>query len=143
MTQNAKVMSVCGDEAIVSVIRRSACEGCKQKNLCAGMNDGCAEQKELITTVKNPIGAGVGDEVVLSTPTSLVLTNAFCVFVLPIIIAFLSYFLFGLFVLSQGVIYLLTLCMFFASCGVICFILDRMMKKDKKVEIVKILKEEN
>ena len=142
MTQNAKVMSVCGDEAIVSVIRRSACEGCKQKNLCAGMNDGCAEQKELITTVKNPIGAGVGDAVVLSPPPSLVLTNAFCVFVLPIKIAFLSYFLFGLFVLSQGVTYLLTLCMFFASCGVICFMLDRMMKKDKKVEIVKILKEE-
>lgn len=143
MTQNAKVISTNGNEATVSVIRRSACEGCKQKNLCAGISEGCSEQKEIIATVKNTVGAKAGDEVILSTPTGVVLSSAFCVFILPIIIAFITYFIFGLTALSKGAVYLITICVFFVFCGMICVYLDRLMKRDKKVEIVKILKEEN
>lgn len=143
MTQNAKVLSVNGDMAEVSVIRRSACEGCKQKNLCAGISEGCSEQKELVTTVKNKIGASVGDDVVLSTPTAIVLGSAFCVFVLPIILAFSCYCIFAAFAIAEVVVYCITLGVFVVSCAVICILLDRFMKKDTRVEIVKILKEEN
>ena len=143
MTQNARVLSLDGDKATVSVIRRSACEGCKQKSLCAGMSGDCAEQKELLATVKNKIGAKEGDEVELSTPTGIVLGSAFCVFVLPIILAFASFFVLSATVLSQAYIYGITLCVFVISCVVISFVLDRFMKKDTRVEIVKILKEEN
>ena len=143
MTQNARVISLDGDKATVSVIRRSACEGCKQKSLCAGVSGDCAEQKELLATVKNKIGAKVGDEVELSTPTWIVLGSAFCVFVLPIVLAFALFSVLSATAFAQAYIYGITLGVFILSCVVICFVLDRFMKKDTRVEIVKILKEEN
>ena len=57
MTQNGKVISVEGEKAKVVVMRRSACEGCKQKNLCAGVSDGCADGKPVEAVVKNTVGA--------------------------------------------------------------------------------------
>ena len=73
MTQKGKVVSVNGGIARVRVIRRSACDGCRQKSMCSGMSDGCDEQQPLEADAKNTAGAVAGDEVIVETKSETVL----------------------------------------------------------------------
>lgn len=90
MTQKGKVIAVSGDMATVLVMRQSACEGCRQKNLCGGMGE-CSHEKPLETTAQNPAGAKVGDTVELTASSGFVLGTAFLIFILPILCAIVCY----------------------------------------------------
>ncbi len=142
MTQNGKVKELSGELARVVVMRQSACDGCKQKNLCAGINSGCSDGKPIEALVKNTVGAKVGDEVVLESSSRFVLGMAFCVFVLPIIVAFAVYVIVDGF-LAPAVSWTVTGGTFVLLTGVFCFTLNRYLKKNPMIEIVKILKKEN
>ena len=143
MTQTGMVISEDGDNIVVRVMRKSACDGCKQKNLCGGAPGGCSEQKPLDVTLKNTAGASVGDTVELCSDSSFILGVAFCIFVLPILSAFAAYFLCAAFTEKTTLHYAACAAAFLISAGAfLCFFNNR-IKKKSYVEIVKILKEDN
>ncbi len=139
MTQNGQVISINGQEAVVRVIRTSACEGCKQKNLCAGVSGGCAEGKPLDVTVKNTAGAKVGDNVVLSSGAGFVLGAAFCIFTAPIIIAIAAYFISCRFFESVSACYIASAVSFAISLCAFCFGFNKYTKTHQPVEISQII----
>lgn len=72
--------------ALVSVERRSACSGdCSHCGGCASFT------QELTAEARNPIGAQVGDRVVLETGSSEVLGAVLLVYLLPVAAFFLAY----------------------------------------------------
>lgn len=141
MTQNGKVISVMGENAKVVVMRRSACDGCKQKNLCAGISDGCSEGKPLEAVVKNTAGAHEGDEVILESSSKRVLGMTFLVFVLPIIVAFAAYGITNAY-LEMTAVYVISAAAFVIPLVLLCFLLNRSVKKNPGIEIVKIIKKD-
>ncbi len=130
-----------GENAKVVVIRRSACDGCKQKNLCAGISEGCSDGKPLEAVVKNTAGAAQGDDVVLESSSKRVLAMTFAVFVLPIIIAFVAYTIASAY-LEMTAIYIISGAAFVLALALLCFLLNRSVKKNPGIEIVKIIKKE-
>lgn len=142
MTQNGKVVSADGGFAVVRVIRQSACDGCKQKNLCSGMSPGCSEGKTLDVTAKNTAGAKAGDEVLLSSSSTFILETAFCIFILPLIAAFAAYFACAALNTGTSFSYAASAAIFLLTAGGFCFGINYRAKKKTYVEIVKILKEE-
>lgn len=89
MEQKARVHSVEADgTARVMVIRESACSGDCHK--CSG----CGAAKEtLIFEAVNPIGAKPGEVVIVGSESGPVLTGAAILYMLPLILFFLGYFL--------------------------------------------------
>lgn len=74
--------------AKVMVLRESACSGDCHK--CSG----CGAAKEAVTvTAKNPIGACPGDRVVVRSESGPVLKAAAVLYVLPLALFFLGYYL--------------------------------------------------
>ncbi len=87
MNQKVKVLSVRPDgTAQVVHIRQSACSGdCHQ---CAGCG---AAQETMILTAQNPIGAGPGDVVILSSESGPVLKAAAVLYMVPLVLFFAGY----------------------------------------------------
>ena len=89
MEQLARILSNDPDgTAQVLVIRQSACSGDCHK--CAGC--GAAEQKMLLTA-QNPIGAAVGERVILRSESATVLKAAAMLYMLPLALFFPGYLL--------------------------------------------------
>lgn len=80
MRQNAKVTALLPEaKAEVLVVRRSACSGdCHSCGGCA------AHTQSLRLTVRNPVGAAVGDAVCVESPSGTVLKAAALVYLLPL-----------------------------------------------------------
>ena len=97
MKTTAKVLELQGNTAIVETERTSACEGCHKAesgcSVCSLMGSG----RTLRTRAENRAQAKVGDTVIVETATSRVLFYAALVFVLPIVLAILGWFLVGAF----------------------------------------------
>ena len=89
MEQTVKVRSVREDgTAQVLVIRESACSGDCHK--CSG----CGAAKEtLIFDALNPIGAKPGEVVIVKSETGPVLAGAVVLYMVPLVLFFLGYFL--------------------------------------------------
>ncbi len=87
MTQNVRIYQCNPDgTAEVFCVRESACSGDCHK--CAG----CGAVKQTVqVTARNPIGARVGDEVVIESQTGPVMAAAFALYVLPLLLFFLGY----------------------------------------------------
>ena len=104
METKAIVCALDGEFALVEIHRRSACDGChKQQDghgcaMCALMGENTTMQARAY----NPVGAKPGDRVLLATSSARVLGHAALVFLLPLGLALLFYFLGGL--LPFGVI---------------------------------------
>lgn len=82
MEERARVVSVDGSTARVTLKRSSACgESCAQ---CKG---GCAPGNTYVE-VKNPIGAGVGQEVVIEMKTGTFMSAVAITYVFPLIMLF-------------------------------------------------------
>lgn len=77
-------------------VRESACSGDCHK--CSGCG---AAQQTLLLTADNPIGARVGDLVVLSSGSAAVLKAAAVLYLLPLVL-FLAGYLLGQFLLQLG-----------------------------------------
>ena len=89
MEQIVRVKSVTADgKAQVLHVRESACSGDCHK--CSG----CGAAKEAIILVAdNPIGAAVGDFVKISSASAPVLRGAAVLYMMPLVLFFLGYFL--------------------------------------------------
>ena len=74
--------------ALVLHIRQSACSGDCHK--CSGCG---AVQEKMLISAKNPIGASVGDMVTISASSKSVLLSAAVLYVIPVILFFVGYFL--------------------------------------------------
>ena len=84
MVSKGVVTKTNGDYATVLVQRSSACgHDCGECNLC--------KNPQIETNVLNPINAKAGDTVVIETDTPKVLKNAFMLYMLPVIVFFVSY----------------------------------------------------
>ena len=84
MVSKGVVTKTYSNKATVLVQRSSACgHDCAECNLC--------KNPEIETEVLNPINAKEGDTVVIETDTPKVLKNAFMLYMLPVIIFFVSY----------------------------------------------------
>ncbi len=89
MTQTVRVYQ-CNDDGTAEVfcVRESACSGDCHK--CAGCG---AVKQTMQITANNPIGAKVGDEVIIQSKTGPVMAAAFMLYVLPLVLFFLGYLL--------------------------------------------------
>ncbi|MBQ7172810.1 MAG: SoxR reducing system RseC family protein [Clostridia bacterium] len=93
MKTRAKVLSVEGSLAEVEVVRMSACEGCHKSeegscSVCSLMGN-----SKKTTTVKadNRLGAAVGDIVFVESSSGRMLLYAACLFLLPLILFALGF----------------------------------------------------
>lgn len=87
MEQLVRVIKTNDDgTAQVIHIRESACSGDCHK--CSGCG---AVQQKLILVAANPIGARVGDNVVIQTQSGPVLAAAVVLYMLPVLLFFLGY----------------------------------------------------
>lgn len=84
--------------AEVMRVRESACSGDCHK--CSGCG---AAQQTMLLTAENPIGARVGDMVVISSQTGSVLKAAAVLYLLPLVL-FLAGYLLGAMLWQQGAI---------------------------------------
>lgn len=70
VTGKGKVIAVDGGNALIRVIRKSACDACEGKAACEGSLVGeCSKSVEVTVLAGNEIGAGVGDEVEYTSST--------------------------------------------------------------------------
>ena len=98
METKAIVISVDGEYAVVETDRKSACDGCHQQKdgrgcaMCTLMGDKTSMQSR----ARNPLGAKPGDVVLLETPSARVLGYGALVFLMPLGLGLLFYFLGGL-----------------------------------------------
>ena len=89
MQTKATVIATDGKYAIVECERTSACDGCHKAE-----NGGCTvcsmmgADRKISTKAFNPMGAVVGDRVVIESNTGRILLYAALVFLLPLILAF-------------------------------------------------------
>ncbi|MBQ8311108.1 MAG: SoxR reducing system RseC family protein [Clostridia bacterium] len=144
MQTKATVVAVDGDFATVESVRTSACEGCHKAedggcSVCSLMG---SDQK-ISTRAYNPIGAVVGDRVMVESNTGRILLYAAIVFLLPLVLGFLFW----------GLTACLTDSILWQVCGgcfgfVICFVgvffySRNKRKKSFDVEIIEIVESEN
>lgn len=84
MQQNVVVQSIDGDEAWVLGVRESSCSSCAGKASCATL--GSWNTKPVRMRVRNPLGAAVGDEVVVEVPDRFVLQATWRLYGRPMVI---------------------------------------------------------
>ncbi|ATX80683.1 positive regulator of sigma(E), RseC/MucC [Mariprofundus aestuarium] len=84
MEQQVTVIEADGEQARVSGRRASACGDCAGKASCSTM--GSWRERLVELSVKNTIGAKVGDEVLLEVPDGLLLKVAFRIYALPMFV---------------------------------------------------------
>lgn len=88
MTQQATVRRVFDDGTAELAVRRdTACAECHSGGDCAE----CAQARQLTVRARNPVGAAVGDRVILQTGSGAVLAVAAAVYLLPIGLFFAGY----------------------------------------------------
>lgn len=91
MTQTVTVLSVTGSRAKVMHNRPTACHG--DCDHCAGGCGAMAAKEKIIVEAENLIGARPGDRVTIQGATGKVATAIMLVYVIPVVLFFLGYFL--------------------------------------------------
>lgn len=122
MLQNAIVVNTNRDKgtATVSVMRKTACGECAGRYACGAA-------KKTLTEVNDPIGVNVGDAVELEVSSESVLMYAALVFLAPVVLALLLYYML-LFINS-------VVAVIGACCGfVIPFVIARIISSKKGVQ---------
>lgn len=98
MQKAAVVVADLGDYKEIEVSRSSACEGCSQNkngscHACIALGD----NRAMKTKARDEVGAKVGDRVMVETDSNTVIRYAAEVFLLPLLLAAVGYFVGGLF----------------------------------------------
>ena len=96
MRQRATVMETDGDAATVLVMRSTMCEGCEKSGGCGGhcaVSGIAGDSRPMTAKAVNVIGARVGDVVEVESDGGVVLGAAALVFLLPIAVCFLFFFI--------------------------------------------------
>ncbi|MBR5516301.1 MAG: SoxR reducing system RseC family protein [Clostridia bacterium] len=134
MKQSGIVLKTDGEFATVEVMQSSACAGCSKQ-------EGCVSCKKKTKAVAyNPIGAVKGDKVILETKSSTVLLYALLVFVLPLLLCGLGYYISFLLGAVQIISFIVSACIFGATYVIIYFIVDRRGDTKKSVVITDLVK---
>lgn len=81
-TEQGVVVRIDAAGAWVKTVRSEACDSCSSKGACHTMGGG----KEMEVAVLNPIGARVGDRVVITLGTSSFLKATFLVYMFPVLL---------------------------------------------------------
>ena len=81
-TEQGVVVRIDAAGAWVKTVRSEACDSCSSKGACHTMGGG----KEMEVAVLNPIGARVGDRVVIKLGTSPFLKATFLVYMFPVLL---------------------------------------------------------
>ena len=143
MKQKALVLSTKGDSAVIEVARVTACEGChKMKE-----GEGCVAcslfdlKKKMSAEAINDIGAKAGDVVEITTPSRIVAAYSVLVFILPIIVGIVLYFVANLFISNEAVLALISVGGIALAFIIIHFTLDKIAAANKVIRIVSICKD--
>ena len=146
VTGKGKVIAVDGGNALIRVIRKSACDACEGKAACEGSLVGeCSKSVEVTVLAGNEIGAGVGDEVEYTSSTAMTLGIAFTVFIIPLLVGFVSYFATDA-LCPEGDLfmpYAVSFLLFVLSCAGLFFGIDHALKGKIKTHVSKILNSES
>ncbi len=135
-----KVISADGNTAVVEIIRESACSSCHSKDSCAaGAIAGCGRAEKVNVTANNLCGAVPGDDVELTSASGKTVGIAFCVFVLPLLIGFGSYFIFESIFPDEALAYVISASAFVLSFFVLFFGIDKALSKKINVDITDII----
>ena len=140
-----------GAYAVISVMRMSACEGCHKAD--PGMFSEHAGESfpvchecsmfptdpTLAVDAENPLGAGVGDRVIIESASSQILGYAAGVFFLPIFLSAVLGMIGGLLFGKTWVICLLAVIGFVGAFLFAKFVLDRHAREHTVYTVVKIL----
>ena len=135
MKNTAKVISVEDKIATVSVVRSSACEGCKQRSYCS--QNSCVE--EVVTSAINEVGASVGDTVEIESDSKGILGISFCVFVLPVLLCFAAYFITAYFTSNSAICYAVCFCTLFFAALIFALVFNKVLSRRLSVTITKII----
>ncbi|MBQ2691490.1 MAG: SoxR reducing system RseC family protein [Clostridia bacterium] len=123
MTQEAFVYQIKNGETIVEITRKSACGG------DCGNCKGCSHPEQIMhVKAENPIGARVGDRVILGSESSKVFKAAYITYILPIILMVAFYIL----PLPSEGMKILSSFLGLAAGGVICWLYSKKLEKEKK-----------
>lgn len=138
MRQIGVVCEVNEAYAVVEVSRKSACEGCHANadgncGACVSFGD-----KKTVSKAENRVGAKVGDRVMLETESKTVLLYAAAVFLFPIILGLVGYFVGGL-LAPAAAPYVGALAGFILAFVIVWLTLNRSASKRCDVKIVRIL----
>ncbi len=143
MKQKALVLSSDGDSAVIEVARVTACEGChKMKE-----GEGCVAcslfdlKKKMSAEAVNEVGAKAGDVVEITTPSRIVAAYSVLVFILPIIVGIVLYFVAELFLSNEAVLALISVGGIALSFVIIHFTLDKIAAANKVIRIVSVCKD--
>lgn len=88
MLAEGRVVAIEGENAVVSVIQRSACAG------CSGSCAGCGKAVEHLVTVKNSVSVKVGDSVYIESKSIVLFSMFGILFIVPLVVAATVYSLF-------------------------------------------------
>ena len=96
MRQRAVVVEVNGEYATVETSRRTMCDGCAKGGGCGGhceITGLVASRGKMRAEVENKLGAKVGDTVEIESESGVILSYAALVFILPIAVCALFYYI--------------------------------------------------
>lgn len=133
MTEIGVVKNVIDNTAEVAVVRKSSCgENCGS---CSG---GC-KLTENIVTAKNTVGAKNGDVVEIEASSRAVLGRAFLIYILPLLLFFIVYFIAERLAQSEKTA---VISAFIAFAAVFCVLhfFDKRKKLAFETSIVKIIR---
>jgi len=135
MTNKAYVKEIINNKAVLSIKRECACGG---KNACSAK---CFTLQDDIIEVKidNGINAKPGDFVEVEGKTSAILTYAIAVFILPVFIGLLLYFIARIFTENIVLTYIISGAGFIFAFAFLCFFLNNIVKGRNDLKITKIL----
>ncbi len=155
MRQIGTVERLDGKMAFVSVKRLSACEGCHKANPGIQTASGtgkkdvtysvCHEcsmfpiETEMTVQAENPIGAVIGDKVLLESSTSLILGYAAAVFLLPILLAAGVGILFSFLIAAVWSPYLGAVIGFVGAFAIVKLVFDRHARTHTTYTVIKTL----
>jgi len=135
MTNRAYVKEIIENKAVLTVKRGCACGGkdvCDVK--CFTLQNGIIE-----ITLDNEIGAKPGDFVEIEGKTPAILTYAATVFILPVFIGLLFYFITQAFIKNNITPYIVSVTGFLLSVVFLYFFLNNIIKGKNDIKITKIL----
>lgn len=141
METKAIVISAEGEFAVVETDRKSACDGCHKRQdggscaMCTLMGDKAA----LRSRARNPIGAAPGDEVLVESPSGRMLGYGALVFLMPLGLGLLFYFLGGLLPWGAAAKYICSLVGFVGAFVFLWFYSRRVIARRCDVTITQIL----
>ncbi|MBR3424352.1 MAG: SoxR reducing system RseC family protein, partial [Clostridia bacterium] len=132
-----------GSSATVEASRSTMCEGCESRD-CGGactVGDLFSHGRTMRTRADNRAGAKAGDLVEVSTPTGTVLSRAFLVFILPLILALGAYYI-VLSLSGSGTAALISAAAGLAVSVAVVLIVERTVRRRRpEVAIVRIIRE--